>query len=315
MPLIAFLNELSEPIGRIAPLVARDAMTGLAKVVGDLRRHRFDLILQSRHPILSLQFGDGYSAGQWLNDPETRDYISLLLTTQNRAPMRFGLDPAFVDEVDLQYTFEGATADALGLAHLANGLAVSFKLGSRWNTNFLDVDRCYLTEDENGALVLLSDHVSIRHASDRDHVRSHRDWLQSAGHAAIESFEQFEAERAMRYPNLRFLDRALQQLTAILPGEPWWTAVLARLEELQEAVTEWDSKASEQLVAGATAVIQQARRGGRASPWLAELLKRKSPKLAAVALANKTARIAWKMMVTGENYAAKAAPAVVAGAA
>ena len=69
------------------------------------------------------------------------------------------------------------------------------------------------------------------------------------------------------------------------------------------------------LVAGATAVIQQARRGGRASPWLAELLKRKSPKLAAVALANKTARIAWKMMVTGENYAAKAAPAVVAGAA
>ena len=70
------------------------------------------------------------------------------------------------------------------------------------------------------------------------------------------------------------------------------------------------------LVAGATAVIQQARRrGGRASPWLAELLKRKSPKLAAVALANKTARIAWKMMVTGENYAAKAAPAVLAGAA
>jgi hypothetical protein len=38
----------------------------------------------------------------------------------------------------------------------------------------------------------------------------------------------------------------------------------------------------------------------KVSPWLAALLKRKSPKLAAVALANKTARIAWKMMVTGE---------------
>ena len=58
------------------------------------------------------------------------------------------------------------------------------------------------------------------------------------------------------------------------------------------------------MVVGATAVIQQVRRGGRASHWLAELLKRKSPKLAAVALANKTARIAWKMMVTGETYAA-----------
>jgi transposase len=57
------------------------------------------------------------------------------------------------------------------------------------------------------------------------------------------------------------------------------------------------------LVAGATAVIQQARNGrGRHSPWLLALLKRKSPKQAAVALANKTARIAWKLMTTGESY-------------
>jgi transposase len=57
------------------------------------------------------------------------------------------------------------------------------------------------------------------------------------------------------------------------------------------------------LVAGATAVIQQVRRGrGRPSPWLLALLKRKPPKLAAVALANKIARIAWKLMATGESY-------------
>src|SRR5580693_7237221 len=41
------------------------------------------------------------------------------------------------------------------------------------------------------------------------------------------------------------------------------------------------------LVVGATAVIQHVRRGGRGSPWIVGLLKRKSPKLAAVALANK----------------------------
>ena len=57
------------------------------------------------------------------------------------------------------------------------------------------------------------------------------------------------------------------------------------------------------LVAGATAVIQQARRKpGAASPWLRALLARKPAKLAAVALANKNARIAWKMMATGEAY-------------
>ena len=57
------------------------------------------------------------------------------------------------------------------------------------------------------------------------------------------------------------------------------------------------------LVVGATAVIQQINRGrGRASPWLLALLARKPPKLAAVALANKTARIVWKLMVSGEHY-------------
>ena len=63
------------------------------------------------------------------------------------------------------------------------------------------------------------------------------------------------------------------------------------------------------LVVGATSVIQHALRSGKASPWLAALLKRKSPKLAAVALANKTARIAWKMTVTGEAYSKSAVAA------
>jgi len=55
------------------------------------------------------------------------------------------------------------------------------------------------------------------------------------------------------------------------------------------------------LVLGATAVIQQAK-AGRAAPWLLELLARKPKKLAAVALANKMARIIWAMMVSGETY-------------
>jgi transposase len=55
------------------------------------------------------------------------------------------------------------------------------------------------------------------------------------------------------------------------------------------------------LVLGATAVIQQAKRG-RASPWLSALLARKPKKLAAIALANKMARIIRAMMVSGETY-------------
>jgi transposase len=69
------------------------------------------------------------------------------------------------------------------------------------------------------------------------------------------------------------------------------------------------------LVVGATAVVWQARRNPRsrsATPWLMALLKRKPAKLAAVALANKIARIAWKLMTTGENYDSRRALSVAA---
>jgi transposase len=57
------------------------------------------------------------------------------------------------------------------------------------------------------------------------------------------------------------------------------------------------------LVSGAMACIRHAKNRRRnSSSWLADLLKRKPPKVAAVALANKTARIAWKLMISGERY-------------
>jgi transposase len=69
------------------------------------------------------------------------------------------------------------------------------------------------------------------------------------------------------------------------------------------------------LVAGATSVIRHHKGRSPSWPWLEQLLMRKPPKLAAVALANKLARIAWKLMVTGETYSIKWAPALSSGTA
>jgi transposase len=61
------------------------------------------------------------------------------------------------------------------------------------------------------------------------------------------------------------------------------------------------------LVLGATAMIRRAKQG-KGSPWLLGLVARKPAKLAAVALANKMARIACAMMISGAAY--RGAPAV-----
>jgi transposase len=59
------------------------------------------------------------------------------------------------------------------------------------------------------------------------------------------------------------------------------------------------------------AVIGAAERAGGklATEWLLKLLARRPRKVAAVALANKMARMIWAMMTTGEAYRRPAAPA------
>jgi len=57
------------------------------------------------------------------------------------------------------------------------------------------------------------------------------------------------------------------------------------------------------LVAGAMSVIRQAqRRGAAKTPWLTNMIATKPTKMAAVALANKTARIAWVLLSHGGTY-------------
>jgi transposase len=57
------------------------------------------------------------------------------------------------------------------------------------------------------------------------------------------------------------------------------------------------------FTAGALAVIRYAKiHGTKHRPWLTSLLARRPTKVAAIALANKIARMAWAMMAKGEHY-------------
>jgi len=57
------------------------------------------------------------------------------------------------------------------------------------------------------------------------------------------------------------------------------------------------------FVAGALSVIRYAKiHGAKHRPWLNALLVRRPTKVAAIALANKLARMAWAMMARGERY-------------
>ncbi len=57
------------------------------------------------------------------------------------------------------------------------------------------------------------------------------------------------------------------------------------------------------LIHGARSVIRTAKgKDDRLSQWVTNLVRRSHPNVAAVALANKTARIAWAMLRHGTDY-------------
>jgi len=57
------------------------------------------------------------------------------------------------------------------------------------------------------------------------------------------------------------------------------------------------------LVIGATSVIRRSRTGTlAAAPWIRSLLERRPARVVTVAMANKTARIAWAVLTRGEVY-------------
>ena len=64
----------------------------------------------------------------------------------------------------------------------------------------------------------------------------------------------------------------------------------------------FQSPAVERSLALRDALQPVAERHGTKRAWLIQLLARRATKVAAVALANKTARMIWALMTSGERY-------------
>jgi transposase len=57
-------------------------------------------------------------------------------------------------------------------------------------------------------------------------------------------------------------------------------------------------------VVGAHSVLRRAKHNPQKYPWLTQLLARRPFKVAAIALANKMARVAWALLASGGRYRA-----------
>ena len=114
-----------------------------------------------------------------------------------------------------------------------------------------------------------------------------------------------------RPPVLQLLEQrnAIHRLHAQVGDDQVGTEAAGGRQRLGGISREGNERLRQLLVVGAMAVIRHAKPGSKsASPWLLNLLERRPKKLAAVALANKMARIVWAMLTSGEAYRAPTCP-------
>lgn len=239
-PLVV-LNDLSLPTPAQA-LTDDEIATEFADLVDVLRasrKARADLALTSSAPVGGLEVtADGRTLGAVLGDRGglVREQWRYLQTWRNHAPFAVAPDLTLLDDGE-EYRHEGVLATALGLAAANGQLAVSW-VGPEWDSCKLPLTRYWLAEDQDDVVEHEED-VSVVHATSPAHVTTHESFLRQVALPQPFSGADVWADRDGLFPNLRFLPRVQQQLSALSPGGQPFKQAVQRLLELDATAREW----------------------------------------------------------------------------
>jgi hypothetical protein len=235
--MLLFLNELScaEPTSKE---LASDAMRDFVQLLRQIWGMRSDAALVSAVKREQLELAPGYYLQEWAGQAANRDHWRFIRTMQNRAPFSDVL-PAGVGE-SIEYRWESRLAEALGAAHLMNGLLVSLLANECWRVPWVAATRSALLESGDGQVTVIDDEVQVRHAAVAQHVTVHDEWLKQVGVLDLTSGPQLWKQRAALFPNLQFLPRVEGLLGEL---RDYWVLSLAReLRRIDDAIADWDPK-------------------------------------------------------------------------
>lgn len=239
MTFIAFLNELSFPIGPLDEAAARESAKGLIDTLRKLRQLHANAALHSSSPLTQIQMGEGVWLGSLLGDAQYRDEWRFLRGFENRAPFRVGLGETYA--MDCEYRFQGTTAEGLGIAHTVGTLGVSFGFDP-WLQPVVELERTYLLENGDTEQQM----VEVQHASLPSHLVTHEEWLRRQPLSAIADGDELWVERDTLFPHLRFLPRSEAQIREFKAGELRFLSAASAMMDLELAVAGWDTVADAQ---------------------------------------------------------------------
>lgn len=258
MELEMVLNELSLKTPKSDIYTARKLMSDLVSTLRQATASGVKRILRTSDEIYSLELAPNYPIARWRNDPEVdREENRFFKTLVTKAPFWTDVFEEFKDEFDLsEIRYQGEEIKGIGFALVIDGLPVSFNSETRWNHSFLSLE--VLRLDDNQQIV--SETLEIVHASCRNHVEQHHDWIKNRFRTEIFNGEELWNQREELFPNLEFCDDVYKQINCLDNGKPIFRQIIKKLFELEDSSKNWTDGAFQlETLASKASVESQSR--------------------------------------------------------
>jgi hypothetical protein len=221
---------------------ARELMSNFIQTLREALDQGMQQQLISNDNFHNINLASDYPLAKWLNDPNVdqveQDFI---LSMQF---FEFNEFDEFFDQSqsnEVLYACEDYNDNPKGFiyADTLKALSVSFKTHELWNNNVISLLK--ITNNEDGEL--LEEIIEVRHASTRNHIIQHQEWIKRLLTDNINSGLTLWNNREEIFPHLEFCNSVEKQLENINNSHPIFQQIMKKLSELEEYSKKWISGA------------------------------------------------------------------------
>ena len=182
---------------------------------------------------------ENYPLSCWRNDKEvTREERTFLRTLATKTPLSVDIPDIEikikVEDPGCELSLQGIQAEGFKVSYYLETLAISLNSESLWNSSCIKLELIQI--DENGELI--EESVEVIHASQKNHVLEHADWIKKREQTAVVDGLELWNRRAELFSSLEFCPRVSQQIESLVEPK-MLRQVVRKLFEINELSQNW----------------------------------------------------------------------------
>ncbi|MEP6518200.1 hypothetical protein [Microcoleus vaginatus] len=185
---------------------------------------------------------ESYPLSRWRNDPEVnKDERTFLRTLATKTPLSVDIPDIEikikVEDPGCELSLQGIQSESFKVAYYFETLVISLHSELLWNASRINLDLIQI--DENGELI--EESVEVLHASQKNHVLEHADWIQKRLQPDRLNGMELWNRRDELFPSLQFCNAGTKQLRRLRTGEKKLELVLEVLSVLDKCAKNWQA--------------------------------------------------------------------------